>query len=167
MTFMISFLLLFATCFGALRSLVKHHCAFSAQAVSLCTVTANATKYDGQKITIKGVYRMVLHGSVLTGSACPKLYVNLRRATDWKGDADAKVTIRSLTKKDRFQSVEVVVRGIFRVAREGQCFGQNCLPYEFEETELLCARRPPENSSESRRSSGTRSLRSWVALRPN
>jgi len=47
--------------------------------------------------------------------------------------------MRSLIKKDRFQSIEVVVRGTFRAAPQGQCFGQNCLSYEIEEHELLCA----------------------------
>jgi hypothetical protein len=114
-------------------------CATSAKAIPICTLLADAAKYDGTEITLRGVYRMVIHGSILMGPACPKDDVNLRRAAYWKGDHRALATIRSLTKKDQFQSVDVVSRGIFRVAHEGQCFGQNCLPYEIEETELLCA----------------------------
>jgi hypothetical protein len=114
-------------------------CATSAKAIPICTLLADAAKYDGKEIMLKGVYRMVIHGSILMGPACPKDDVNLRRAAYWKGDQRALAMIRSLTKKDQFQSVDVVSRGIFRVAREGQCFGQNCLPYEIEETELLCA----------------------------
>jgi len=105
----------------------------------LCTVLADAAKYDGKKITVRGLYRMVIHGSILMRSACPKVNVNLRGAPNWKGDKRALAVIRSLTKKDQFQPVDIVSRGTFRVAQEGQCFGQNCLRYEIEETELLCA----------------------------
>lgn len=116
-------------------------CAVSAQALPLCTVLADAAKYDGKEITVRSLYRMVIHGSILVGPACPKDNVNMRGAPDWKGDKHALAIIRSLTKKDRFRPVDIVSRGIFRVAHEGQCFGQNCLRYEIEEIELLCAAR--------------------------
>lgn len=82
---------------------------------------------------------MVLHGSILTGSACRRVDVNMRRAQDWKGDKHAMAVVHSQTKNDQFQEVDVVIRGTFRVAKMGQCFGQNCFAYEIEESELLCA----------------------------
>jgi hypothetical protein len=123
-------------------------CAGSTQSIPLCTVLADATKYDGKEIIVRSLYRMVTHGSILVGLSCPKDNVNLRGAPNWKGDKHALAIMRSLTKKNQFQPVDIVSRGIFRVAREGQCFGQNCLRYEIEETELLCA--APQNSDTER-----------------
>ena len=82
---------------------------------------------------------MVIHGSILMGSGCPKVNVTLLGAPNWKGEKHALAVIRSLAKKDQFQPVDIVSRGIFRVAHKGQCFGQNCLSYQIEEVELLCA----------------------------
>jgi hypothetical protein len=70
----------------------------------------------------------------------------MRRTLDAKLDKQALTVIRSLTKKDQFHPVDVVLRGNFRMAHEG-CFGQSCLLYEIEETELLCAQTPnPDNT---------------------
>jgi hypothetical protein len=137
----IAVVLFLVVCFNPLSSTADDECSASAQAVPLCTVLADTGKYDGKEIIVRGLYRMVIHGSILMGSACPKVNVSLRGASNWKGDKHALAAIRSLTKKDQFQPVDIVSRGIFRVAREGQCFGQNCLRYEIEETELLCATR--------------------------
>ena len=90
---------------------------------------------------------MVLHGSMLMSPECGKTHVNMRRASDYKAEKHASATMRSLTKKDQFQSVDVVIRGTFRIAQQGQCFGQNCLPYEIEEHELLCAEAPRPDAS--------------------
>lgn len=135
----------FLTCFAPL-CLAAGDCARPVQAIPICNVLANAAQYDGKEVTVSGSYRMVIHGSILSGPACSKDDVNLRRAAHWKGDKHAVATIRSLTKQDRFQSVGVVSRGTFRVAQEGQCFGQNCLHYEIEETELLCATKIKTNA---------------------
>jgi len=70
------------------------------------------------------------------------MYVNMREAEGYRADKRALKVIRSATKKDQFQPVDVVVRGIFRSARQGECFGQNCLRYEIESRELLCAEVP-------------------------
>jgi hypothetical protein len=117
-------------------------CASSVEAVPLCTVLSDAAKYDGQEITVRGLYRMVLHGSVLMSPACGKIYVNVRQASDYRANKHALGIMRSLTKKDQFQSVDIVFRGTFRVAPRGQCFGQNCLSYQLEDHELLCAEPP-------------------------
>jgi hypothetical protein len=82
---------------------------------------------------------MVVHGSILMESACPKAKVNMGAAPDYKANKHALAVIQSLTKKDQFQSVDVVLRGTFRVAHQGQCFGQNCELYEIENHEFLCA----------------------------
>jgi hypothetical protein len=113
--------------------------AVSAQAIPLCAVLADAAKYDGKEITIRRLYRIVIHGSILMGPDCSRVGVNLRRTSDWKGNKKAAATVRSLTKKDQFREVDIVSRGVFKIAHEGQCFGQNCLPYEFAESELLSA----------------------------
>lgn len=107
--------------------------------IPLCTVLKNPEKYDGKEIIVEGLYRMVIHGSILYGSACPQTNVNMRKASNWKGDKKASAVLQSLTEKDQFQPVVIVLRGTFRVAHQGQCFGQNCLVYEIEETELLRA----------------------------
>ena len=121
-------------------------CVTSAEAIPLCTVLSDAAKYDGKEITVRGLYRMVIHGSILTSPECGKTYVNMRQASNYKADKHASNVMRSLTKKDRFQSVDVVLRGTFRVAR-GDCFGQNCLPYEIEGHELLCAEAPKSHAA--------------------
>ncbi|HTV64470.1 MAG TPA: hypothetical protein VMD98_02640 [Bryocella sp.] len=114
--------------------------AASAQAMSLCAVIADAAKYDGKEIVVRGLYRMVIHGSILMDRACSKIDVNLREAPGYKADKQASSVLRALTKKDQFQPVDVVFRGTFRVAHEGQCFGQGCAGYEIETTELISAR---------------------------
>jgi hypothetical protein len=111
----------------------------SAQEVTICEVTANAAKYDGKEITVRGLYRMVIHGTILIGSACPKVDVNLREAPGYKASKKASTLLRALTKKNQFTPVEVVLRGTFRVAHQGQCFGQICAAYEIETTELVSA----------------------------
>jgi hypothetical protein len=75
----------------------------------------------------------------MMGSDCKTTEVNMRQAPKWKANKEAETVLRTQTKKNQFQSVELVIRGRFRVAKQGQCFGQTCLSYEIEESELLCA----------------------------
>jgi hypothetical protein len=138
---------LFAACFNPLASAGDNECTVSAEAVPLCTILSDAASYDGKEVTVRGLYRMVIHGSILTSPACGKTYVNMRQASDYKADKHASALVRSLTKHDQFQSVEVVLRGTFRVAQQGQCFGQNCLLYEIDDHNLLCAQSPKANGS--------------------
>jgi hypothetical protein len=107
--------------------------------VPLCTVLSDAANYDGKEITVKGRYRVVIHGSVLMEPTCSKALVNMRAAPDYRADKHAQDVIRSLRKKDQFLSVDVVIRGTFRIAHEGQCFGEMCEPDEIQVDELLCA----------------------------
>ena len=115
-------------------------CPALVKAVPLCTALADASQYDGKEITVRGLYRMVIHGFVLMSPECGKDLVNMRLASDHKADKHASAEIRKVTRKDQFQSVDVVLRGTFRVAGKGECFGQNCLLYEIEEHELYCAK---------------------------
>lgn len=109
------------------------------QPVSICTILSDAAKYDGEEVLVKGQYRMVIHGAILMGHSCSGTDVNLREAKVYKANKQASSTLRSQTKKDQFRPVDVVFRGIFHVAHNGQCFGQICAAYEIETTELLSA----------------------------
>ena len=140
--------IVFVSCFTSLALASGPQCAASSDAIPLCTVLADAAKYDGKEIIIRGLYRMVLHGSILTSPACAHTYVNMRRTSDYKADKRASQIMRSLTKDHQFQLIDVVYKGVFRAAEQGQCFGQNCLLYEIEARQLLCAEKPqPETSA--------------------
>jgi hypothetical protein len=122
---------LLGACLGSRTLAGADRCAPVSEAVPLCTVLSDAAKYNGKEIIVKGLYRMVIHGSILMSPECGKTYVNMRGASDYKADKHASSVLRSRTKKDQFQSFEVVLRGTFKVAQQGQCFGQNCLSYCF------------------------------------
>jgi len=146
---------LLVACFGTFAFASDDRYAPSARAVPLCVILSDAAKYDGKEITVRGLYRMVLHGSILMSPACGSTKVNMRQASGYKADKHASAIMRSLTKKDQFQSVDVVIRGTFRVAQQGQCFGQNCLSYEIEENELLWAEAPkPEPGATANHEAG-------------
>lgn len=115
----------------------------SLQAIPLCRVIANAPKYDGKLIEVRGLYRFVIHGSILMDRGCPGNVASLRGTPGSKDNKRALSVMRSQAKKDQFQPIEVVLRGIFRVAHEGQCFGQYCASYEIEITELISATKVP------------------------
>jgi hypothetical protein len=134
---------LFASGLLALAASVAHSQADARiQAVDICTITANPANYDGKEFLVRGLWRMVIHGSILMGKVCPKIEVNLTEVAGYKANKKASSLVRSLAKKDQFGSVEVVFRGTFRVAHEGQCFGQMCAAYQLEAAELLSAEAP-------------------------
>lgn len=117
----------------------------SSEAMPLCAVIANSSKYDGKVIEVAALYRFVIHGAILMDRSCPQIEVNLRESPGYKADKKAASVLRSITKKDQFQPVDVVLRGIMHVAHEGQCFGEMCAAYQIEITELMTARpAPPE-----------------------
>jgi hypothetical protein len=111
----------------------------SVQSLPICVVIADAAKYDGKEIFVRGLYRMVIHGAILMDLPCSKISVNLREAPNYTANKSALTMLRSLTKKNQFQPVAVVFRGIFRVASGGQCFGQICASFEIETKELVSA----------------------------
>jgi hypothetical protein len=139
MKFVIVLVLAAAPFVAALSPSAEDNCANASQAIDVCAVLADASKYDGKTLTIRATYRAMIHGSVAFGAGCPAENINLRRAEHWQGNKAAVKTMRSLTKRNQFQEVDVVSRGIFRVARQEQCFGQDCWRYEFEEADLICA----------------------------
>jgi hypothetical protein len=146
----IAFAILLGVSLGAVASSDVDKCPASAQALPLCTVLADAAKYDGKEITVRALYRMVVHGSVLMGTTCSQIEVNTRQAAGYRADKQAVAVVRSLTKKNQFQPVDEVLRGTFRVAQKEQCFGQICAPYEIEVSELLCASAPKDDSKGAR-----------------
>jgi hypothetical protein len=119
----------------------------SSEAMPLCALIANSSRYDGKVIKVAGLYRFVIHGAILMDRSCPQVEVNLRESSGYKADKKAGSVLRSITKKDQFQPVDVILRGILHVAHEGQCFGEMCAAYQLEITELMTARpAPPEGS---------------------
>ncbi len=123
-------------------SVARSQSAAPLQAVEICSVASNPALYDGKEFLVRGLWRMVIHGSILMGTACPKVEVNMTETAGYKSNKKATSIIKSVTRKDQFGSVEVVLRGTFRVAHESQCFGQMCAAYQFETAELLSARTP-------------------------
>ena len=96
------------------------------QAVDICTITANPANYDGKEFLVRGLWRMVIHGSILMGKVCPMIEVNRAEVAGYEANKKASsLDVRSLAKKDQFGSVEVVFRGTFRVAHDGPCFWAN------------------------------------------
>ena len=145
-------LILLATSVGVLASSEFAKCPASANALPICSVLANANQYDGQEILVRGLYLLVPpgtpHGSILAGADC-KTEVNLRDASTFKASKAVLATLRSIdktNKKGQFKPVDEVLRGVFRVAHEGQCFGQICAGYELEVTELLCVQPAPADA---------------------
>lgn len=136
--------ILCASSIGRPSFAASERCSATTSVASLCAIVGDAAKYDGKEVTLRGTYRITIHGSVLMSPDCEATFVNMRWASDYNEDKSASKVVRSLTRKNRFQPVTVVLRGNFRLAREGQCFGQDCLRYEVEGRELLCA----ENSNE-------------------
>ena len=118
----------------------------SLHVMPLCAILADAAKYEGKEIVVRGLYRMVIHGTILMDRNCSETDVNLRGAPGYKADKHALAVLRSLTKKDEFRPVDVVLRGTFLVAHGGQCFSEMCAPYEIETTALVSAR--PESPAE-------------------
>jgi hypothetical protein len=89
--------------------------------------------------------------------SCPLIEVNLREGSGYKANKQASAVMRSLTKKDQFQPVDVVLRGILHVAHKGQCFGEMCAAYQIEITELMTARpAPPEGGGAASREKGVK-----------
>ena len=121
-------------------SVARSQSAAPLQAVEICSVARESCALcDGKEFLVRGLWRMVIHGSILMGTACPKVEVNMTETAGYKSNKKATSIIKSVTRKDQFGSVEVVLRGTFRVAHESQCFGQMCAAYQFETAELLSA----------------------------
>lgn len=89
----IAIILLVAASFTSFAFSGENKCSAFIEAMPICDVLANASKYDGRDITVRGIYYRVIHGSSLTASACKKTKVNMRSASDWKTNKRALVSI--------------------------------------------------------------------------
>jgi hypothetical protein len=143
----ITIAVLITACFAPLALSGEKQCPATTEAIPLCDVLTDAAKYDGKDITVRGLYYRVIHGSILTSSACDKAKVNMRLASDWKANKHALSVLNSRARKNH--GTDIVLSGTFRVAHDG-CFGQTCTLYQIEEHELLCAEPPKAvNSSDA------------------
>jgi hypothetical protein len=115
--------------------------ANNSQPITVCNICSNASSYDGKMVVISGVFERIFHGSIIGGSeSCPKSEINFRLASDYKSEKSVRKALASLTSKDPHESVDVVVRGIFRIAKKGECFGQICASYDIEVNEMFSAK---------------------------
>ena len=74
------------------------------------------------------------------GKGCSDVNISAKETDDYKADKHASEVLRRLLKKDKFEPVEIVVRGTFHLAHQGQCFGgEICSRYQVEIAELLSA----------------------------
>jgi hypothetical protein len=105
--------------------------------LSFCTIATEPEKYDGQEVTVAATYHGAMHGSYLSSDTCADSRWNVRIAEKWTAQPGTVLQRDALT-RDALP-VSVVVRGVFRKAKSGECFGQDCLPFEFEERELMNA----------------------------
>ncbi len=112
---------------AAFPALVMAQASSSVQAVDICTVVSNAAQYDGKEILVQGLWKMVIHGSLLKGNECPKVEVNLTQTQDYKANKKASSLVRSLAKKDQFG----VVHSTSRVTA---CSSQSASPVLIEWT---------------------------------
>ena len=111
-------------CSIPVQSKSDQKCPESMQAVDICTLISNPPAYDGKELLIRGQFRVVIHGSIMTGAGCKETSVNMRQAYNWKADKHAKAVLQKQMKKLPYQFVELVVRGTFRSAGQEGCFGQ-------------------------------------------
>ena len=82
-----------------------------------------------------GEYQRVFHGAVLSSPECSHTRVSVRFAPT---AADEKGRMKKLGRAaEKRRSADVIFRGVFRLAHEGQCFGQDCDPYEVAVRELV------------------------------
>lgn len=135
--------ILIAACFCSALRADDDRCR-DIDSVPLCTVLADPARFDGKEITVEGLYRMVIHGSVLMEPGCRKDLVNLRGTPNEKDDKHALSILKSFyrNKKHQFEPVDEVLGGTFHVAGQNNCFGQSCLSYELEVHQLICAKVP-------------------------
>ncbi len=61
--------LLMMCCLSSSRAQQAKEEGTSVQAMPLCAIVADASKYDSKQIVVRGLYRMVIHGSILMDRA--------------------------------------------------------------------------------------------------
>ncbi len=73
MRFVVIRVILFAFYLAPLTFASESKCPESALAIPVCNILADAAKYDGKDVAVRGLYYRVTHGSILTAPACEKL----------------------------------------------------------------------------------------------
>ncbi len=112
----------------------------NSQPITVCNICANPNDYDGKMIIVAGVFKRIFHGSIIEGcESRSKSEINFRLSPDYSSGKSVKKAFASLTRKNQYAPVDVIVRGVFRVARQGECFGQICAIYDIEVNEMLSA----------------------------
>ncbi len=118
-----------------------------ALSLDICSVIAHPAEYDGKEVIVTSLYRVIIHGAILTGKDCSSVNVSAKESDNYKANKHAATVLRHLLKKDHFAPVQIVVRGTFHVAHQGQCFGGDiCAPYQVEIAELISAQAVPPKS---------------------
>ena len=112
------------------------------QPITVCNICSNPNDYDGKMIIITGVFKRIFHGSILEGcESCSKSEINFRLSPDYRSKKSVRKAFASLTRKNQYASIDVVVRGVFRVAKQGTAVsGQICAIYDIEVNEMLSAK---------------------------
>ena len=132
--------ILFLAMFGPMAAAQNVGNSPPAHALDICSLIASPAEYDGKEVIVTSLYRMIIHGAILMGKGCSDVNISAKETDDYKADKHASDVLRRLLKKDRFGPVEIVVRGTFHLAHQGQCFGgEICSRYQVEIAELLSA----------------------------
>jgi hypothetical protein len=111
----------------------------SERAIPICSIIADAPRYDGQIVVVRASFQSQPHGSILFGKSCLNSTVAMRDGSDYKENPRAASMLATLLKEDDSKIVNVIFRGIFRVARPGQCFNSHCAQYQIEASEFIDA----------------------------
>ncbi len=143
-TFRITTMLLFAVWWTALANGQQKQCLNAPAVIPLCSLASKAAEYNGKEIKVRGFYRHLFHGAILSSPGCPHQKINVRFVKKLSGAKDDLKTLGALA--DGHTATEVVFRARFNMAHEGQCFGQDCDPYEIEAIELSCLGRQRESA---------------------
>jgi hypothetical protein len=87
------------------------------------------------------------------GCKATSRFVNLRLGSNFKASKNALKTQRSLLRNH--QQINEVVRGMFHIAQQEQCFGAACALYEIEVNELVSVSRERLDDAGSRDPEGS------------
>jgi hypothetical protein len=107
--------------------------------MTVCQIVSAAAEYDGKEVAAKGVYWRTVHGAVLSAPECRDAKVNISFGAKVKGARADMKTLGRLA--DAQETADVAFRGVFRMAHQGQCFGQDCYPYQIQVDDVLQVRR--------------------------
>ena len=108
--------------------------------LELCDILARSSAYQGNQVLVRGIYFRVFHGSLLFAPGCSTVEnprMNIRLAAHFRGAKRALGLLNRLASNG--EPVNAVFAGTFREAPIGSCFGQTCLCYELEATDLVSA----------------------------